>query len=1067
MGTRLIQLTTASLVMVLVLSALPLQADDFGVDTMIIPMDTDYQDRGIFVAYGLVYDLLVEGVPVYWTIAPGKQYGDTDFTATVESVRTLTGPFSHNYRGGPFVIDSADYAQALPMVQAWQSQHLTLSVHRAAEGFSAPVARVLRAAPLIAVIIDGSEDVAVKYLNAADIPDSLDQTWPVSQSEYPNCPDLVDGDELAGPTNTDHKDGIIFNPDGTPIWDHIISMHHSMSDLPEEAVVEVSEFLRYPTHVFAAARGGIAFESAPDVGNWLTSNGIDGGGSPSIYLYFNQDLPLAQADGPFVVATGDHATYELLGGSSYLSLDTIFVAGSANLGTNDILLSGNIYGDPSLGKVTYLSGKEYNVSLPMSTNPMSQGVRYFLNSMFEGETAEGAAINFDLLGPGPQVSNPTIALTINYLNNGPAISYNSTVVYEIPPGATYVDSSAGCQHQDGTVSCFVGGLQETGGGSVTVTIELQSEGTITTDAQFWYAVGRSSYTIYSNSVNIDYDSDWDDDGLLNTEEDIFNTDPNDADTDDDGILDGAEINIYNTSPLNPDSDGDGLQDGTELGVTIGSPDTSLSIFVPDADPGTTTDPRDPDTDAGGVTDGTEDPDYNGRIDQDEGDPNLWDDDDYDGDGLTNGEEVAENTDWLDADTDDDGLIDGEEVNVHSTDPVSTDTDGDGIQDGTELGVTSAGTDTHPSVFVADADPLTTTDPHDVDTDNGGIRDGAEDVNHNGKIDAGEGDPNLWDDDDYDSDGLANSDENVKGTNWQDCDTDDDGVSDGDETSRYLIDPLSVDSDSDGILDGTELGMTSGCPDTSLSIFVPDADPSTTTDPNDSDTDDGGITDGVEDANHNGRFETGEGDPNLWADDDPDADGLENGDEIAAGTNPLDGDTDDDGIIDGNEVMTTLTQPVNADTDGDGIQDGTELGVSVGSPFTDPGTFVPDLDPATTTDPLRTDTDAGGIPDGEEDWNYNGRLDEEEGDPQDPADDNYLLRSDAIQQLSPLNPAKEDIFPLTMTDELYVRFVRTDSFDPQAGVAADDSRPLMFYALEDADKTLKLTRTAEDNILVHF
>ena len=45
--------------------------------------------------------------------------------------------------------------------------------------------------------------------------------------------------------------------------------------------------------------------------------------------------------------------------------------------------------------------------------------------------------------------------------------------------------------------------------------------------------------------------------------------------------------------------------------------------------------------------------------------------------------------------------------------------------------------------------------------------------------------------------------------------------------------------------------------------------------------------------------------------DSDWDGIENGPEIGAGTNPEDADTDNDGIMDGNE------KDWNKDTDGDG------------------------------------------------------------------------------------------------------------------------------------------------------
>lgn len=60
-------------------------------------------------------------------------------------------------------------------------------------------------------------------------------------------------------------------------------------------------------------------------------------------------------------------------------------------------------------------------------------------------------------------------------------------------------------------------------------------------------------------------------------------DPLSADTDGDGLTDGAELNQYATSPFDPDTDGDGLSDGNEVN-THGS------------------DPKSNDTDADGIND---------------------------------------------------------------------------------------------------------------------------------------------------------------------------------------------------------------------------------------------------------------------------------------------------------------------------------------------------------------------------------------------------------------------------------------------------------------------------------
>ncbi len=58
--------------------------------------------------------------------------------------------------------------------------------------------------------------------------------------------------------------------------------------------------------------------------------------------------------------------------------------------------------------------------------------------------------------------------------------------------------------------------------------------------------------------------------------------------------------------------------------------------------------------------------------------------------------------------------------------------------------------------------------------------------------------------------------------------------------------------------------------------------------------------------------------------DSDKDGLDDVREIELGTDPLNPDTDGDGLIDGDEVIIWKTDPLNPDTDGDGYLDGLEV-----------------------------------------------------------------------------------------------------------------------------------------------
>ncbi len=132
--------------------------------------------------------------------------------------------------------------------------------------------------------------------------------------------------------------------------------------------------------------------------------------------------------------------------------------------------------------------------------------------------------------------------------------------------------------------------------------------------------------------------DTDEDGIIDIIEERSQTDPNDADSDDDGISDGEEDINHDgfrdeteTSAWNADSDNDGVQDGTEAGVVDPVPDpdgdgpivaTLIEYFIPDSDPTTTTDPLDLDTDGDGISDGDEDINHNGRVDSGETDPNV-------------------------------------------------------------------------------------------------------------------------------------------------------------------------------------------------------------------------------------------------------------------------------------------------------------------------------------------------------------------------------------------------------------------------------------------------------------
>jgi hypothetical protein len=71
--------------------------------------------------------------------------------------------------------------------------------------------------------------------------------------------------------------------------------------------------------------------------------------------------------------------------------------------------------------------------------------------------------------------------------------------------------------------------------------------------------------------------DVDGDGLDAAEEALRGTSDTDADSDDDGLSDGDEVNGTATDPTTPDTDGDGLYDGTEVGNTTTTAEDRKSV----------------------------------------------------------------------------------------------------------------------------------------------------------------------------------------------------------------------------------------------------------------------------------------------------------------------------------------------------------------------------------------------------------------------------------------------------------------------------------------------------------
>jgi len=441
--------------------------------------------------------------------------------------------------------------------------------------------------------------------------------------------------------------------------------------------------------------------------------------------------------------------------------------------------------------------------------------------------------------------------------------------------------------------------------------------------------------------------DNDGDGLTNGEEDAIGTDRDDADTDGDGVNDGAEVGGNAGAPI--DTDGDGVANAVDTDSdNDGIPD---SAEAGDHDADGTPDYLDRDSDGDGLPDALEAGVVNGT-------PR-----DSDGDGTP---------DYLDLDSDNDSLPDALEGNASGSD-----TDGDGIDDAFDADTLGDGDINHDgigdSATLRDGDSDGLADHLDVDSDGDGILDSAEGTPGALTDTDGDGVPDVHDLD-SDNDGLSDTRE----AGLVDADRDsmmDAGQaptanprdSDGDSIPNFR----DLDSDADGsfdivgsgqaALDANGDGRIDAGTDSDGDGIRDSADPAPQQFGTEADADGDGIPDGLDtDLDNDGIPNDADGS------DDADGDGL---------ANLVDRDSDGDGIPDQVEgVVDTDGDGVDnhrdLDSDGDGLSDVIESGGvdANGDGRLDngaPAPSMPDTDGDGMRDSIDTDSDNDAIADSRE------------------------------------------------------------------------------------------------------
>jgi len=422
---------------------------------------------------------------------------------------------------------------------------------------------------------------------------------------------------------------------------------------------------------------------------------------------------------------------------------------------------------------------------------------------------------------------------------------------------------------------------------------------------------------------------------------ITQTDPNNNDTDGDGLNDSYEALVLLTDPTSTDTDGDGIDDGVEVNGSYG-------------DPPRATDPRNNNTDGDQFDDGEEDVNGNGVVDSGETDPTrIEDSGDFDNDGIDNWEENMTCTLWNVSDTDGGGVNDGDELAFgHLTDPclstvqielsiVNWDAANSELTLNSTLELNPTAEDWRqngaPMAYYLSSngsltgfryDSIVLDSLRNVDVDKPPDASTVVFVNFSWCWDASQNatnDPKC--DDDY-------------------ADTDGDGLADWEEflnTWGYISHPNIYDTDGDGVDDLTEV--------------LDNTDPSNPCH-NLLDTDEDGLNNYFENTTGcsllfgvggNGTIDTYY---TLWNVTDTDNGGVADGQEYLDGTNPQNNSADDLNPMDtdGDGIPDTIEQQIGTDwrdpdSDGDGIIDGDECT----SEFWDIDCINSEGDPLNSTD----------------------------------------------------------------------------------------------------------------------
>ena len=353
----------------------------FAAGSYVIPMDNDKQalngEPFNLSAYGLVYSLLEQGVPLHWVIKSGKAKDEIDFSASASRVYpTPTAVALHDFRASAFIIDLSDVQAEVScggitgslVDQTIATFDEDVAVYRLDQDVTVDVRYTLTNAPVIAVLTDGSaEETEEQVLAYANVPfESISYNTFAANS---TCYTFIAQPHLSN--NSGGGGG-------------------SSLDIAAYTTI-ITNFLNAGGNFFAQCASIPTFENAA---SFLTTGTVTGQDQEILGTglnYDNNDMPVMQFHGNVEgFGTGSTSFFTLDPGITFQPNAYTGVWKSWS-GTNGYLVAAGDLNGPALGgNVFYLGGHDYT---PQENLQSNDGTNSFTSDVIESYNLNRVALN--------------------------------------------------------------------------------------------------------------------------------------------------------------------------------------------------------------------------------------------------------------------------------------------------------------------------------------------------------------------------------------------------------------------------------------------------------------------------------------------------------------------------------------------------------------------------------------------------------------------------------------------------------------------------------------------------